>query len=263
MDISKLKSQLNGLNRTKWNTKETNQRKRILKEKYKAIGKELPKYLNNGNITDNKLNKALKSLNTFYNRAINTEKNNISTSLSQPKYYKDFVKQRQEQINDIKKELSSYPIDIQKAYVDNNLEIGVSRIDIKKESLDIPSLKELKDQAKGMSKKVTQVTKDILESYKSKSQKEKIIKELLNGIMETEGIGLLKDDMKQLDYLIKNVGYLESDILIDVLNTRIERAYYEIYKDSKNLNDPDSLFADLYQLLSRYDRRTYKNIRVK
>ena len=103
MDINKLKHQLNGLNRTNWNTKETNQRKRILKEKYKAIGKELPKYLNNGNITDNKLNKALKSLNTFYNRAINTEKNNISTSLSQPKYYKDFVKQRQEQINDIKK----------------------------------------------------------------------------------------------------------------------------------------------------------------
>lgn len=263
MDINKLKHQLNGLNRTNWNTKDNNQKRKVLSDKYKSVGKELPKYLKEGNITENKLNKALKSLNTFYNRAINTEKNNISIGLSQPKYYKDFVNKRSEQIELIKKELSSYPKEIQQAYFDPKATIGVSRLDIQKEQMEIPSLRDIKEQAKGMGLKAKEVTKSILKDFLTLADKQQRINNLLNDIMELHGLSLDKNDMKHLDSLVKNVGYLESDILINVLNTRIEKAYYEIYKNSFNLENSDDLFNDFYTLISRYDKRTFKNIRVK
>ena len=59
-------TQQKGLNRTNWNNKNEYQKRQALKKHYSNQGKDLPKYLQKGHITDKKLNQALNSLNHLH-----------------------------------------------------------------------------------------------------------------------------------------------------------------------------------------------------
>lgn len=63
-----------GFKRTNFNNKSDTQRRRSLEKHFNAIGKQLPKYLQKGKITDSKLNKAITSLDKGYQRRIEKEK---------------------------------------------------------------------------------------------------------------------------------------------------------------------------------------------
>lgn len=242
-----LKQKQNGLNRTKWENKTDNQKRKLLDKHYNNLGKNKPKYLE-GHITNSQLNRALNTLQNEYNRQIKKE-GNINTQ------YTSMKRQINKLIKSQNNKILSGRTPLEKSYLGG-------------ESINIPTLR----QGDIIADKTTfkPIGKEQFRTLKAKEQRTKQLKGMLQKIKskgftdsdlfnDRTNIKTFVDIMKQgqfdeseqviLSSLFSNLSSFEQEIFVKNALGKLRDIYLVEGEDDIEEKTQEKMFNAMYGIM--------------
>lgn len=236
-----LKSQLNGLNRRRFDNKTERNNRKYLIDKYNLIGKEAPKYILEGKLTETKINRALKTLTIGINKAITREQKIFKGGVNN--LYKEYSNNYNKSLSELKKEIRFYDADIQNAILSGKKRLIYSDTIIDNIFSTKYSKNDIINNARKIGMTPQNYIKELMKNNQllNRAEQDKRILNIVKEIAKGFGYAPNKKDIDDIKYNLKHVGLLEKQVLIDRLSKKAERAVYIQYKEQYNINDFTSL----------------------
>lgn len=217
------KQKLNGLNRTRWDNKTTNQKQDILKSHYETLGYSIPKYLDNKNLTNKQLGQALNKISRGY-----ISRSTSSTPSSNPKLaYENTVKKYNTTIDKLDTKL---------------MEKGLSQLEInylKGKEIFLPQLRK-----KSFHSDLIDLVKITKQQFQSKKDM----------IEETKR---LKQSMKEINKKIKNGNLYDEKATNKSFNEMLSNGAFSDVSDS-DLN----YLKEHFNALSPFEKELFMKVRL-
>lgn len=233
-----LKQQRADFERVNFESKTIKQATKILKEKYMALGRKIPKKLEAGNARKKDIARYQQTIrNAFDRKIINTD---MRKSNKVTKMYKSLARVQKQRKNVVTGMLQGYDESFikgflkgKKAALGKNISYEISPtvlpslIDVHNlaEMNGISPLQWLKNEVKALKKDLN----NLKTADDNSKNTEYIMKEIKN-LIEIEGLTFTEDNERKIKAKLNTLDFLGVQKLSSIISTKVGNAFYEKYK---------------------------------
>ncbi len=252
-----LKQERASFERINFETKTTKQASKIITERYLALGRKLPKKLENGNATKKDIARYQQTIRNVYDRKIINNEMKGSNKIS--KLYVSLSKIQEQRKNVVTGMLEGYDKSFIKGFLHGKKAVLGKNISYEIASTKLPSLLEIHKLAemngvkpeKWLKNEIQALQKDLknLKSANDSSKNSEYIMKEIKNLIEIEGLNFTKENERTLKTKLSTLDFLGVQKLFNIISIKMDNAFYLIYKSAlKSFNNRElieSVMSDI------------------
>lgn len=262
-----LKQEKASFERINFNTKTTKQASKILKDKYLALGRKVPKKLENGNANKRDLARYQQTIrNTYERKIINTE---LKGSNKISKLYGTLADIQTQRKTTVKGMLEGYDKSFIKGFLQGKKAVLGKNISYEIASTKMPSLIEIHHLAEingvkpetWLKNEINALKKDLknLKSANDNSKNSDYIIQEIKKLIENEGLSLTKENEKIMRAKLSTIDFLGAQKLFSIISAKVENAFYLIYKSMLKMFNNRELVDSLVNDINKSNKNNLVN----
>lgn len=254
------KQHLASVNRIKLENKSIRQAQKLITKQYQMLGRKLPQKLANETATFKDMERYMRTIRNTLDRRINKDIEKKDIVLQKLNKLNRLNRQRKNAMTGL---LSGYEDGLVDAYTQGKLiaigkDITISMPstnEVSRERIEkLAELNKVESVSDFLDMRIKAMNEDLKEIKSHKNRDYSFMADDIKNIFESHGYIMTEQNMLDLKRRMKNMDFISAVKFQKIMNVKLENRFYEIYKDSLDMNDNDRLIEEFRNDINKSSR---------